>query len=594
MQYSKDGKYFAQITAESRLKIWNTSTNSFEQEYTPNFHLAAPCVSLHFVQPTATNRVGSPKKKIKRKTELSNHYVCLGTTNGLLLVYSITKGDLDFTINSETSEVINCSSWQSGTEMYSSANQNILCWDLENRSVKSNWKAGNETITAMYLIPKKDELLTAAKTIKLWNINTQQLLKTYVGHNDNITSMEYISTQSSGCYCLTGAKSGRILSCWNLETDSVSASTHFIMDDVIHNLSVSVDNDGMTKVAATTRNGVCHIFRYVLNGRSTRPLKPATTIRVATDNKDVVAPIHIFSANYKDDNSLMIAHGIEMKLTFEDVIVSTTDKLQCLVRAAPKLQSKAKSDGAIGQKVPIDSTEYLGTHSSKVLPKKKKEGKACEVPMEMRLENLSLNKLDTVSRSSVKNIAHLLLQAMHSQDQVMLHTVFKNRDESVIRNAVKRLPIVSIKNLLDQMTIFMRGKSLWCQTAAIWMRIIVQEHAGILASNPSLSALLEEVLSAIDAKLVNHRPLSRLKGRLDLLISQIEKQPSRDNNSSEALLVYNDKASSDSELDGIEVGSTTEDPVDGWDEDTEEVNIFNEPSGNSSSEAEDSDDAMST
>lgn len=49
-QFSKDGRYFAQISTEGKLKVWATSTSSFEQEFTPDFHLRSPCTCLHFLQ----------------------------------------------------------------------------------------------------------------------------------------------------------------------------------------------------------------------------------------------------------------------------------------------------------------------------------------------------------------------------------------------------------------------------------------------------------------------------------------------------------------------------------------------------------------
>lgn len=48
-QFSNDGKYFAQITDDGKLKLWDTSAGTFEQEFVPDFHLTSPCTCLHFV-----------------------------------------------------------------------------------------------------------------------------------------------------------------------------------------------------------------------------------------------------------------------------------------------------------------------------------------------------------------------------------------------------------------------------------------------------------------------------------------------------------------------------------------------------------------
>lgn len=56
-EFSKDGKLFAQISSEGKLKVWNTVSNIFEQEFTPDFHLTTPCTCLHFIHWDGTYKV---------------------------------------------------------------------------------------------------------------------------------------------------------------------------------------------------------------------------------------------------------------------------------------------------------------------------------------------------------------------------------------------------------------------------------------------------------------------------------------------------------------------------------------------------------
>lgn len=42
-QFSNDGQYCVQLSTEGILRVWNTATNVFEQEFTPNFHLNSQC-----------------------------------------------------------------------------------------------------------------------------------------------------------------------------------------------------------------------------------------------------------------------------------------------------------------------------------------------------------------------------------------------------------------------------------------------------------------------------------------------------------------------------------------------------------------------
>lgn len=60
----------------------------------------------------------------------------LGTSSGSLLVYSIAKGNLEYKIHSGTSQCVSCVSWSEGNLTYAGAEQLILCFDLETRSIK--------------------------------------------------------------------------------------------------------------------------------------------------------------------------------------------------------------------------------------------------------------------------------------------------------------------------------------------------------------------------------------------------------------------------------------------------------------------------
>lgn len=51
-KFSENGQYFAHISADSKLRIWNTLSNTFEQEFTPDFHLTSPCTCLQFLPAT--------------------------------------------------------------------------------------------------------------------------------------------------------------------------------------------------------------------------------------------------------------------------------------------------------------------------------------------------------------------------------------------------------------------------------------------------------------------------------------------------------------------------------------------------------------
>lgn len=62
--------------------------------------------------------------------------IVLGTTSGIVLVYSIAKAQIDFSIDSNTNSQVNCLSAANDNLLYSGADQNILEWNLKKKELK--------------------------------------------------------------------------------------------------------------------------------------------------------------------------------------------------------------------------------------------------------------------------------------------------------------------------------------------------------------------------------------------------------------------------------------------------------------------------
>lgn len=70
-----------------------------------------------------------------------------------------------------------------------------------------NWKVGNEKLTAILAIPESNQLLTAAKNVKLWDIEAKEVLRTFTGHKSEVTFLHFLCPQSSGeSYFISGSR----------------------------------------------------------------------------------------------------------------------------------------------------------------------------------------------------------------------------------------------------------------------------------------------------------------------------------------------------------------------------------------------------
>ncbi|KRT82733.1 hypothetical protein AMK59_3512, partial [Oryctes borbonicus] len=548
--------------------------------------------------------VQSPKKKKRRESsESSKTYIILGTTAGLLLGYSIANASVTFKINSKVNQGISSLSWNGGNTAYSSANHIILCWDLERQTLKDKWNCGNDKITAIKEIPE-NRIIVASKIIRLLNISSREVIRTFTGHSSDVCLLEYIQPKTnSDAYFISGSKNDRLLNCWTLSEDNSekNAIASFLMDDVAQNISIINGSDSPTNMAALTRNGLVHIYQHILNGKCNKPLKPKTTIQIASDTGQNVVPVPIVGAQFQKDLSLLICHGSQMFLTFENITVNIHEKLQCLVRSDPKTLKAAKQSESIKFRMPLvdNNVQYLTPHTSTPSAVKRKPDGSQEIPMEQRLENLTLTKSDITSKvPKMDNVAQLLVQGLHSKDKHILRNVLIKRDESVIRSTIKRLPMPVIVPLLQELTSCVQGKTAMSYTGSLWLKNLLQIHAGLLLSNPQLSELLDPILGSIQSRLLLQTPLSRLRGRLDLLMTQINNATMQESNENdEPLLSYVDKDSSDSEnenSDMVQNEAQSESENEWTEEESDGENVENHKSGASEDEDDDQDSEMST
>ncbi|XP_050312161.1 WD repeat-containing protein 43 [Anthonomus grandis grandis] len=587
-QFSGDGKYFAQITSDGKLKVWNTLSSSLEQEFTPDFHLTTPCTCLHFWNPREALNKGSPSpKKKKRKEEPTLPNIILGTTSGIVLIYSIAKANVEYTVDSSTGSQVNCLSVNSNGILYSGADQNILEWNLKKKEIQSQWKAGNETVTAILAL--STNLLTASKNIKLWDLDKREVLKTFTGHSTDVVTLQYVDLPNDS-YLLSGSKADRMLSVWKLSSEEKhkNAVCNYLMEDAVYSVAIDVAEDGLTSVAATNRSGALHIFQHKLNGKCDKPLKPKMTIRVVSDTgqSEQVAPIRIFGARFLDSETVCLGHGSEVILTFENVQI-TSKRVEVLIRAEPHLSGKSKEAQVSKMKKALISEEvnYISNHTT-ALPGKRKGGVQAEIPMEQRLENLTLTKPEGAA-PRVNNVAQLLLQGLHSKDRNILRAALCRKDEEIIRNTVKRLPIAVFETLVKELALLVHGKTIQSRFGALWLKHLAQVHSGVFVSNPNLPDLFSGVLGSIGSRINTQTALCRLKGKLELLVPQVGINKEIEGPEDDGVLIFNDKDSSDSESEEemqIEIPSDSE--PENWEEDEEDSGEEKMANGNSGSDSE--------
>ncbi|XP_026551409.1 WD repeat-containing protein 43 [Pseudonaja textilis] len=624
-----DRRLLALSGPDGRLRVWETASSRLHHEYVPSAHLSAACTCLAWAPPGVGGGRPPPSKegpqRKKRKSEIVEaaeqlDLLAIGTAVGGILLYSTVKGELQSKLNGHDNK-INCIRWhQDNGCLYScSDDKHIIEWNAQTCKVKCKWKGDNSSVSSLCISPDGKVLLSAGRTIKLWDLETKEVYRHFTGHATAVSMLRFITMWPpaenqpfdgiTGLYFLSGAMHDRLLSVWQVRSDrkEKNAVINFtITDEPIHiDLTISESKEQPVKIAVVCRDGQLHLFEQVLNGYCKKPLTSKYTIQIATpgeENNSTPKPVPILAAAFcSDKESLLLVYGNSLHPVIEKVTLNTTERHICFVRDIQKTLT-LKTEMAITKvKTPIINSEVktlvpgIPGHSSAVKSsvcrdknKRKTDGK--EESIEDRLSAMDIDVMKVKPPSGglpqTDNFAVLLVQGLESSDSVILNKVLQTKKEAVIKKTVARIPVYSVIPLLHELTKRLQGHPYSASQMVRWLKPVLTMHASYLSTLPDLASQLGTLYELMESRIKTLQKLSRLHGKLYLIITQVaalEKVQDVPDIDQTAKLVYEEESSEDGSDDEM---AAERDSDENWDEDEEKEDENNERDEQSDDEQE--------
>lgn len=580
--FSNHGEYLALSSYDGRLKLWETSSGCLKQEYTPSSHLSSTCTCLTWS--TDKRSFTSPKKKRKKiqngdvSSENQPDLIAMGTTTGSILLYSFLKGELVSKLDKGHSDVVNDVCWNANSSMvFSCSNdQHIVQWDIKQSKVKHKWKASRHSVYSICLVDDTN-LISASSTIKWWNLSTREVIKQFTGHATEIFRLLPVRfsnfSSAEGTYFFSAAKNDRVISTWQLQKDSDPSSlvSFSVLEEIVQ-IDVTKNGSRNHPVALTalTESGTLHVFDHQLNGHSKKPLVPRVTIHISTEGtKDSKAKkLPILAASVLPDSTelrLIVAYGSFVNPKFEEISIFGTEPELWLIRDDPlslnsttlqqtvsKVRQPERPSGAKvlapGHMAPSGPLIDQSSTTSSSRKRKDSPQKPNQLPLEVRLDALSVDETPKVKVPTTENLVHLLLQGLQSNNLKLLDTVLQRGDENAIKNTIRRLPITAIVPLLRELERRLHGRGSGSPSYLRWMKSLLLTHTSYLTTCGELEGLLGPVAQLLEGRSEAYSRMCSLRGRLNLMLSQISSKDDDEAVSSEALLVYNEESSDEEEL----------------------------------------------
>lgn len=417
----------------------------------------------------------------------------------------------------------------------------MVKWNIKNCQQESSFDCGPEKPTAICLLKNGEQIVTASKSIKVWGANSK-LVQTFTGHSTNVLILKSFAYDDID-YILSASKTDRNLSLWKVNEDekkSGAVATFTLLNNSPNCVDFKVVDDRL-HVACICRSDSMTFFDTSLSSlKSKKPIKSKFTLEIASDGAGKVDHIPITAVAIASEE-LLIGYG-DMLMKFEMVANEQSQKNVILVRKDPlKItvvkKNKNEPEQSLNLVTPIigQTVEILNAVSAK-----RKAHKPVEVPLETRLDNLTVGES---KRPNAKKMTHQLVQGLHGHDANILRNVLRQTDEEVVRLTVKFLPAQYVMAFVNELSLLMSKKTAGSETALMWLRYLIQTHASSLMAYgiDNLNATFGTTLGIIDHRTQNLPGLSRLRGRLDLLVKQIKQNSEVDEEiRNENMLVYED------------------------------------------------------
>jgi U3 small nucleolar RNA-associated protein 5 len=582
-------EYFAFVTNDGRLRLWETSTNTLKQEYTENDHFSIRYTCMAWKAPAGGKGQG---KKRRKTSSLGN--ILLGTSNGDVVVWDLEVGQVLHRISAYAKKPV--SSIAVAEEVIytaSSGDSKVKRFNVHTGDkiddVEVNASKGLERVA---VDAAGSSFAAGNVSVQLWDASSNAKVAHFGGHARAMNGLRF---SADGKYLLSTAKHDRFPALWDVAAaaggDSEDARQTFTMEAPPLCSDISCEGDGRYHLLAVSENGRLNVWDWESSPTESPEKKskkkkkkkkkskreslavPALPSNGSTD--DELA--RIFSARFcsEADGAIFVAHGSLAGPIFErvsylddgnnvvaDIVVKSagvaTDASLLMGQGAASAGASASrrahvagtaengivswptdatangggdagsedddDDATLAERVDA-LTKQLEVNSESDGEENEKQSSAMRTAAARAAEIASTVEDDSVLGSGrtprARSLVKILEQALKVSDDALLEHCLSTSDVHIIRETVQGLSALCVTQFLTRVISKFEARPARAATLCLWIKTIVETHAGYLTSSQDAVAALGNLHSTVDTRLGVFKRLLKLSGRLDLILSQI-------------------------------------------------------------------------
>ena len=127
-----------------------------------------------------------------------------------------------------------------------------------------------------------------------------------------------------------------------------------------------------------------------------------------------------------------------------------------------------------------------------------------------------------LNNPKASSLAELLMQGTVSRDDDLIETALSVNEREVIRQALKRLPSTHVLAVVDAIVSRIAKRPNRALLLVPWLRILFEVQGKYLLTVKDLHSHLGTLQDVIETRSKTYRRMVQLKGRLDMVLAQVE------------------------------------------------------------------------
>ncbi|KAG2529725.1 hypothetical protein BBO99_00000670 [Phytophthora kernoviae] len=621
MQLFADSQtHFAAVSEDGRLKIWDVASGSLQQELKERDHLSYQYTSLCWTQ--------SVKAKSKKRSGNSSlGLLALGTSNGSVIVWDLTTGEVKHTLKdaSHGGAVQALAFNPQGSLLYSSSSdKHVLEWSVSSGQVERKFRCGSGGASALAVSADGQVLAVGGSALRTFDLSSGKKSRKLVsGVSSAVTQLRFAAVEDgleSSRFLLAATAGARFVNLYDLElTEHDAPALTFSLPSSAEGIfaRASVGKTAVAKkskkgkkskkedaetakptvellVGATAPAGALFLWAHKYQpvndvselALASKPLPP--TLSAAESAGVLLAEL----SKQEETSEVLVARGSLVKPVFEtvspveenapsqwkkelefaeisDALLLTAERADAASKNGSKRQKVEATAEDEKTHVPTLSDRRALTNSMAVVDETTNfEDLDSAEDVEEKREAESPEDKARGDKPDASSLASVLEQALQARDNALLEYCLRTRDAKVVARTVARVPASRVLTLLEVIVRKLERAPARCARLCPWLRAVLLHHTAYLVAQPDLVSSLSALYQLLETRLQVHEQLQKLAGRLSLVLGQIHDNDNDDQEDGEtrAAIVYHE---GEEEVRGTD-GDDSSSPDDDQEEDDED------------------------